>query len=154
MKDGTTNGGKVDILLIEDNPEHITSTLNALKKANICNKVHVLREPAEVFDFLFRTGAYATLTPLSAETLILLSLSLGTMHGLDLLRKVKADERTKALPVIMLTSSQEERGVMQSYKLGASGCIVKPLDLAKLVEAVAELRMGWVLVMPENEEQK
>jgi len=128
---------------------HLTALGNVIEAP-----IHVLREPAEVFDFLFRTGAYATMTPVSAETLILLSLSLGVMHGLDLLRKIKADERTKALPVIMLTSSQEERGVMQSYKLGASGCIAKPLDLTKLVEAVAELRMGWVLVMPDNEEQK
>jgi two-component system response regulator len=154
VKEGTTNGGKIDILLVEDNAEHIMSTLNALKKANVCNKIHVVRDAAEMFDFLFRTGAYAKQGPLSPDTLILLSLNLSGTHGLDLLRKIKADERTKSLPVIMMTSSQEERGVMQSYKLGASGCIVKPIDLPKFVEAVSELRLGWVLVMPENGEQK
>lgn len=140
----------VEILLIEDNPEHISSVQALLQKANICNQVTVLRTASEAFDCLFRTGPFAKEKPLSPETLVLLSLSLKSMHGLDLLRKMRNDERTKTLPVIMLTSSQEERGVMQSYKLGASGCIVKPLDLQKFVEAVAELRLAWLLLPPPN----
>jgi two-component system, response regulator len=143
------NGSRVEIILIEDNPDHIASVEATLHKANICNRVAVLKTASEAFEFLFRTGPYAKEGPLSPETLLLLSLSLKTMHGLDLLRKLRNDERTKALPVIMLTSSQEERGVMQSYKLGASGCIVKPVDLQKFVEAVAELRLSWLLMGPD-----
>jgi two-component system response regulator len=150
MKNGSSNCGKVDILLIEDSPEHITSTLNALKKANICNKVHVLKDPSEVVEFLSRSGGSSQQTPLSMETIVLLSLNLLKTSGLEVLRKLKGDERTKSLPVIMLSSSQEERGVMQSYKLGANGCIVKPVDLPKFVEAVSELRLGWLLVALEN----
>lgn len=150
MKNGSVNGGRLDILLVEDNAEQVAATLHALKKASICNRVQVLQDPSEVFDYLFRTGTHAKELPLSAETLILLSLNLTAASGLDLLRKLKADERTKSLPVIMLSSSQEERGVMQGYKLGASGCIVKPVDLPKFVEAISELRLGWLLVTPEN----
>jgi two-component system response regulator len=154
MRNGSCNGGKVDILLIEDNPQHITATLNALKKANITNNVHVLQEPAEVFDFLSRSSGPQGASTLSEQTIILLSLTLEKVHGLDLLRKLKADERTKGLPVIILSSSQEERGVMQGYKLGASGCIVKPVDLPKFVEAVSELRLGWLLIAPDRPRDK
>jgi two-component system, response regulator len=150
MTNGNKNGGKVEILLVEDNPADVTVTLDALKKANIANRVHVLRDGSQALDFLTRTGSFSTESRLSAETLILLALSLGAIHGLDVLRKIKSDERTKNLPVIMLTSSQEERGVMQSYKLGANACIVKPLDLAKFIEAVSELRLGWLLVSPDD----
>jgi two-component system response regulator len=150
MRNGSCNTGKVDLLLIEDSPQDITSTLNALKKANITNTVHVLQNPAEVFDFLSRIEPQPGQAPLPETTIILLSLTLDKVHGLDVLRKLKADERTKSLPVIILSSSQEERGVMQSYKLGASGCIVKPVDLPKFVEAISELRLGWVLVAPDT----
>lgn len=150
MKNGNGNGGKVEILLVEDNPADVTITLNALKKANIVNRVHVLREASQILDFLVRRGAFASEPRLPAETLILLALNLGTVHGLDVLRKIKSDERTKSLPVIMLTSSQEERGVMQSYKLGANSCIVKPIDPQKFIEAVSELRLGWLLISPEE----
>ncbi|MDB6038073.1 MAG: response regulator receiver protein, partial [Verrucomicrobiales bacterium] len=78
--------------------------------------------------------------------LILLDLNLPKIHGLDVLRKIKTDERTKSIPVIIMTASQEERGVMQSYKLGAQGCVVKPFELPKFVEAVSELRLSWLLI--------
>jgi two-component system response regulator len=149
MKNGTANE-KVEILLVEDNAADVTHILNTLKKANLCNRVHVLREGAQVLDFLFRTGSFAGQPPLPAEVLILLSLNLRDVHGLDILRKIKGDERTRSLPVIIFTSSQEERGVMESYKLGANACIVKPMDLSKLVEAVSELRLGWLLISPED----
>ena len=144
------NGRKVEILLIEDNPADVTVALEALKKANVANRVHVLREGGEALDFLVRTGPFAAEPPLSAQTLILLTLRLKTVHGLDVLRKIKSDERTKNLPVIILTSSQEERGVMQSYKLGANACIVKPMELNKLIEAVAELRLAWLLISDDE----
>lgn len=150
MRNANTIQSKIEILLAEDNSADVTSTLNTLKKANICNRVHVVREGKQVLEFLFRTGNAADLPAPGSDLLILLSLKLSDAHGLDILRKIKNDERTKTLPVIILTSSQEERGVMQSYKLGANACIVKPLDLAKLVEAVSELRLGWLLVTDDS----
>lgn len=140
----------MEIVLVEENPSDIAQTLNTLKKASLFNHVHVLKNVAEALDFLFRGGKHADLPPLPAETLILLSLNLPGAHGLDLLRKLKSDQRTKGLPVIILTSSQEERGVMQSYKLGASGCIVKPVDLPKFIEVVAGLRLGWLLIARDD----
>jgi two-component system response regulator len=137
------SGRKIEILLAEDNANEASATLNTLKKANICNQIHVVREGKEALDFLFQR-------PSSPELLVLLSLKLADGHGLGVLRKLKGDERTKTLPVIILTSSQEERGVMQSYKLGANACIVKPLDMPKLVEAIAELRLGWLLVSADD----
>jgi two-component system response regulator len=150
MRNGSANGGCIEILLVEDVEADIAVTLNTLKKINVRNEVHILRDGKSLLDFLFRTGAAATLPPLASETLILLSLTLSDTHGLDVLRKIKGDERTRSMPVIMMTSSQEERGVMQSYKLGANACIVKPLDLTKLIEAVSELRLGWLLVSTEE----
>ncbi len=154
MRNGGSTPSRVEIILAEDNPADITSTVNTLKKASICNRVHVIREGKQVLDFLFRTSTTADFAPLEAEFLLLLSLRLSDSHGLDVLRKIKSDERTEALPVIILTSSQEERGVMQSYKLGANAVIVKPIDLAKLVEAVSELRFGWLLLSGDENKSK
>jgi two-component system, response regulator len=151
MKNGD---GKIDILLVEDNPSDTSLITNTLNKANICNRTHVLANGAEILEFLLRKEPFSGQAPLPAEILILLSLNLSGIHGLDVLRKLKSDERTRTLPVIILTSSQEERGVMQSYKLGANACIVKPMDLRKLIEAVAEVRLGWLLVCPEDPAEK
>jgi len=154
MNNGSADGSRVEILLVEDNPADISLIIATLKKVNLCNHIHVLREGALLPDFLFRTGAFAGQPPLPAELLILLSLSIRDVFALDVLRKIKSDERTRSLPIIILTSSQEDRGVMQSYKLGASGCIVKPIELTKFVEAVAELRLGWLLIAPEETAEK
>ena len=141
---------ELDILLVEDNAADTSLILNTLKKVNICNGTHVLADGSEILDFLLRKGSYTGQPPLPVEVLIFLSLNLTGMHGLDVLRKLKSDERTRSLPIIIMTSSQEERGVMQSYQLGANACIVKPLDMRKLIEAVAELRLGWLLLSPEE----
>jgi two-component system response regulator len=150
MKNGN---GRIDILLVEDNPADASLIVSALKKANIANCTHVLPNGDDILEFLLRRGVYSGQPPLPADVLILLSLNLNGVHGLDVLRKLKSDERTRSLPVVILTSSQEERGVMQGYKLGANACIVKPLELKKLIEAVAELRFGWLLVGPEESEK-
>jgi two-component system, response regulator len=150
MSNGGVTGGKIEILLVEDNPADITIILNSLKKANICNHVHVLRGGKELLQHVFQSGGPSAPASKGSEVLVFLSLKLPDAQGLDILRKLKGDERTKALPVIVLTSSQQERGVMESYKLGANACIVKPLDLAKLVEAVAELRLGWLLLASDD----
>jgi two-component system response regulator len=147
---GSPNNSRIEIVLAEGNSAHASSTLNTLKKANVCNRVHVLTEGQQLLDFLFRIGTATDLPPGRTEFLILLSLNLADAHGLDVLRKIKSDARTKTLPIIILTSSQEERGVMQSYKLGANAAIVKPIDFGKFVEAVSELRLGWTLVSREE----
>lgn len=147
MKNGT---GKIDILLVEDNASDSSLMVSTLKKANIANRIHVLGDGTKLLDFILRQGDFTGEPPLAAELLVLLSLNLAGIHGLDLLRKLKSDERTRSLPVIILTSSQEERGVMQAYKIGANACIVKPLDLRKLIEAVTESRLGWLLISPEE----
>ena len=150
MKNGN---GRIDILLVEDNPADASLIVSTLKKANISNCTHVLANGGEILEFLLRKGPYSSQSALPADMLILLSLNLNGINGLDVLRKLKSDERTRSLPVVILTSSQEERGVMQGYKLGANACIVKPLELRKLIEAVAELRLGWLLVSPEDTER-
>lgn len=150
MINGASNGGRVEIILVEENPTDMDSTLAALKKANLFNKIHLLKDADEAADFIFRSGVHRSLPALIPETLVLLSLSLSGTHSLDLLRRMKGDQRTKEIPVILLTSSQEERGVMQGYTLGASGCIVKPLDLQKFIEVVSDLHLGWLLISPER----
>lgn len=150
MKNGN---GRIDILLVEDNPADTSLIVSTLKKANIVNCTHVLANGGEILEFLLRNGPYSGQPPLPPDVLILLSLNLNGVQGLDVLRKLKSDERTRLLPIVVLASSQEERGVMQGYKLGANACIVKPLELRKLIEAVAELRLGWLLVSPEEPER-
>ena len=146
MDSGAAKQQQVEILLIEDNPDDVSLTLSALKKGKVSNKVHVLKDGSEALDFIFGQGAYAHRREGEHVQLILLDLNLPKIHGLDVLRKIKTDERTKSIPVIIMTASQEERGVMQSYKLGAQGCVVKPFELPKFVEAVSELRLSWLLI--------
>ena len=153
MTNGSNNGGKTDILLVEDNPADTTLILNVLRKANIINAVHVLVNGDEILEFLFRKGRYEGQPALPAETLILLSLKMKGGNGIDVVRKLKNDERSRTFPIVILSSSQEERGVMESYKLGANACIVKPIDLTKFIEAVAELRLGWLLISPDNHDK-
>jgi len=146
---GTGNGEKVEILLVEDNPDDVALTLNILKKARITNPVKILKDGDEALECILGTGRFAN-QPAAPHRLILLDLNLPRVHGLDVLRKIKSDERAKNLPVVILTSSQEERGVMQSYKLGAHGCIVKPFDIHKLMEALSELHFSWALLSREE----
>ena len=153
MTNGTKEPTRTDILLVNDDPASTALIINVLKKANIVNRVHVLADGGEILEFLFRKGHYQELPSLPAETLILLSLSLVGVNGLEVLRKVKGDERSRNYPVIVLASSQEDRGVMESYKLGANACMVQPIEISKLVEAVAELRLGWLLISPEERER-
>lgn len=142
MEASAATSNQVEVLLIEDNPDDVVLTLAALKKGKVTNKVQVLKDGAEALDFIFGQGAYAHHRDRVHIQLILLDLNLPKVHGLDVLRKIKADERTKSIPVIIMTASQEERGVMQSYKLGAQGCVVKPFEFSKFVEATSELRLS------------
>lgn len=154
MTNGNRNGGKTDILLIDDNPADTALVLGVLKKANIINRIHVLSDGGQILDYLSRKGEFNDAPPLPAETLILLSLKVNGGTGLETLRKIKGDERSRNFPLILLTSSQEDRGVMEGYKLGANACVVQPMDLTKFIEAVAELRLGWLLISADEHDKQ
>jgi two-component system response regulator len=134
------------ILLVEDNPDDEALTLRALKKNNIGNEVVVARDGAEALDYLFGTGAYAGRDMSVMPTVTLLDIKLPKVDGLEVLRRLRADERTKLLPVVILTSSKEERELVDSYKLGVSSYIRKPVDFSQFIEAVRELGLYWLVL--------
>lgn len=150
MTNGKKTGGKTDILLVSDNAAENSQLLNVLRKAKIVNRLHVLAEGREVLEFLFRKGKFEKDPPLPAEMLILLSLNLKNGASLEVLRQIKSDERSRNYPIIVLTGSQSDRGVMEAYKAGANAAIVQPIDTTKFIEAVAELRLGWLLISPDE----
>jgi CheY-like chemotaxis protein len=136
----------VEILLVEDNPHDVEMTLRALKKHNLANKVHVVKDGAEALDYVFATGAYAERNINDHPKVILLDLKLPKVDGMEVLRRIRADERTKCIPVVVLTSSQEERDIVESYKLGVNSYIVKPVDFDKFLSTVQELGLYWLLL--------
>jgi two-component system response regulator len=137
---------EVEILLVEDNPNDVELALRALKKHNLTNKVHVVKNGAEALEFIFGTGAYAGRDVNNKPKVILLDLKLPKVDGLEVLRRVKTDERTKVIPVVVLTSSTEERDIIESYQLGVNSYIVKPIDFDKFIDAVSELGLYWLLL--------
>jgi CheY-like chemotaxis protein len=136
----------VEILLVEDNPRDAELTLRALKKHNLANKVQVVKDGAEALDYIFATGAYAERNINDHPKVILLDLKLPKVDGMEVLRRIRADERTKCIPVVVLTSSQEERDIVESYKLGVNSYIVKPVDFDKFLSTVQELGLYWLLL--------
>ncbi len=136
----------VEILLVEDNPNDVELTLHALRKNNLANRIEVVRDGAEALDFIFCTGAYARRKIEQAPKVILLDLKLPKVDGLEVLRRVKADPRTRAIPVVVLTSSREERDIVESYRLGVNSYIVKPVDFQQFSEAVHQVELYWLLV--------
>jgi CheY-like chemotaxis protein len=136
----------VEILLVEDNPNDVELTIRALQKQNLANKVFVVKDGAEALDFVFATGTYAARNIENRPKVILLDLKLPKVDGIEVLRRIKADDRTKHTPVVMLTSSQEERDVMDTYRLGVNSYIVKPVDFSNFVHAVSELGIYWGLL--------
>ena len=134
------------ILVVEDNPDDEALTLRALKKNNIGNEVFVVRDGAEALDFLFCTGAYAERDPREMPQLILLDLKLPKIDGLEVLRRLRADERTRLLPIVILTSSNEEQDMIEGYKNGANSYIRKPVDFNQFVEAVRQLSLYWLVL--------
>ncbi len=139
------NVDPIDILLVEDNPHDVELTLRALKRHNLANSVMVVRDGADALDFVFGEGAHADRTMESNPRLVLLDLKLPKVDGLDVLRKIKSDERTKVIPVVMLTSSKEERDIIESYKLGVNSYMVKPVDFDKFLECVREIGFYWLV---------
>lgn len=139
------NADAVDILLVEDNPNDLELALRALKKHNLANNVIVARDGAEALDFIFGTGSYAHREIEKIPKLVLLDLKLPKVDGLEVLRRIKADERTKTIPVVVLTSSQEERDVVDSYRLGVNSYIVKPVDFDQFIDSVSKLGLYWLV---------
>ena len=132
-----------EILLVEDNPNDVELTLRALRKQNLDGKVFVVRDGAEALDFIFAAGNYTARKLAARPKVVLLDLKLPKIDGIEVLKRVKADERTRNIPIVMLTSSQEERDVAESYKLGVNSYIVKPVDFSNFVHAVGELGVYW-----------
>jgi CheY-like chemotaxis protein len=138
----------VEILLVEDNPHDVELALHALKKNHLTNRIHVVRDGAEALEFIFCTGKYSDRSNESCHQpkVILLDLKLPKVDGLEVLRRIKSDVQTKTIPVVMMTSSREERDVVESYRLGVNSYIVKPVDFDQFTEAVRQLGMYWVLL--------
>ena len=136
----------IEILLVEDNARDAEVTLRALKKRNLGNFVVHVKDGQMALDYIFGTGAYAGRSPASHPKVVLLDLKLPKVDGLEVLRAIRADERTKLLPVVMMTSSREQQDVIESYKLGVNSYVVKPVEFDNFSSAVAELGHYWLLV--------
>ena len=136
----------IEILLVEDNPNDVELTLHALKKNNLTNRIHVVRDGAEALEYLFSSGAYAERDLNQTPKVILLDLKLPKVDGMEVLKRIKADERTRSIPVVVLTSSREERDIVDSYRLGVNSYITKPVDFDQFTEAVRQLGLYWLLL--------
>lgn len=139
-------GEPVEILLVEDNPNDAELTLRSLKKNNVSNRIHVVRDGAEALDFLFGKGAYTGRSLRDGPKVILLDLKLPKVDGLEVLRQIKHDVQARKVPVVILTSSKEERDIVESYQLGVNSYIVKPVDFAQFTDAVRQLGLYWMLL--------
>ncbi len=136
----------VEILLVEDNPTDAELAMRALNKKNLSNNLVWLKDGVEALDFMFCRGQYEKRAVSSAPKLILLDLKLPKIDGIGVLRALKADAKTRTVPVVMLTSSSEERDIVESYQLGVNSYIVKPVDFDKFVEMVSQVGLYWALV--------
>jgi len=134
------------ILLVEDNPDDEALTLRALSKHNIANGVVVARNGVEAIDFLFGSGAHADRDVTELPQIVLLDLKLPKLDGFEVLRRIRADERTQTLPVVVLTSSKEERDVIQSYRDGCNSYVRKPVNFDEFVDAARQLGLYWLLL--------
>jgi len=134
------------ILLVEDNPDDELLAIRALKKNNIMNDVVIARDGAEALDYLFGTGAYAGRDTSVMPQVVLLDLKLPKIDGLGVLKRLRDDERTKLLPVVVLTSSKEDKDLNESYRLGANSYIRKPVDFIQFTEAIKQLGLYWLVL--------
>ena len=136
----------IEILLVEDNPNDVELTLHALKNNKLTNNIQVVRDGAEALEFLFGTGAYANRSINRPPKVILLDLKLPKVDGMEVLKRIKADKRTRPIPVVVLTSSREERDIVESYQLGVNSYITKPVDFEQFTEAVRQVGLYWLLL--------
>lgn len=139
MKDST-------ILLVEDNPDDAELTLRAFKKSNLKNEIVVARDGVEALDYLFATGIYEGRDATDQPQLVMLDLNLPKIDGMEVLQAMRADERTKLIPVVVLTSSKEQEDIVKSYRFGANSFVRKPVDFLEFVQAVQQLEMYWVVL--------
>lgn len=137
---------EVEILIVEDNPHDAEMALRALKKNNLTNKVLVVHDGEEALDFVFAKGKFADREKSRRPKVILLDLKLPKIDGLEVLREIKSNPVTKVIPVVMLTSSNEESDLVKSYELGVNSYIVKPVDFDKFVDAIRDLGFYWLLL--------
>ncbi len=135
----------IEILLVEDNPNDVELTLHAFQAHNIANQTHVVRDGAEALEFIFGTDRYAERDRDEHPKVILLDLKLPLVDGMEVLRRVKADPRTRSIPVVVLTSSHEEKDMVESYELGVNSYIVKPIDFEQFTQTARTLGMYWLL---------
>ncbi|MDZ8184057.1 MAG: response regulator [Nostoc sp. ChiSLP02] len=148
LSDRTTDPSSeepIAILLVEDNSADAELTIRALRRSRIANKIQVLEDGAAALDFIFCQGDYAHRTMTNQPKVILLDLKLPKVSGLEVLRQLKSDSRTQIIPVVMLTSSAEERDLIESYQLGVNSYIVKPVDFEQFFQTVQQLGFYWVL---------
>lgn len=139
-------GNEIEILLVEDNPDDLEMTLRALRKANLANRIQIARDGVEAMDFIFGEGAHAGRKVENGPKVILLDLKLPKIDGMEVLKRVKGDPRTKVIPVVVLTSSKEQKDVVESYQLGVNSYIVKPVNFERFAAAVSDLGMYWLLL--------
>jgi CheY-like chemotaxis protein len=140
------NVDPIEIVLVEDNPNDIELTQRALKRHKIANRVMVARDGEEALEFIFGEGRYAGRNVLETPRVIFLDIKLPKVDGLAVLRRIKSDERTKRIPVVMLTSSEQEKDILNSYTYGVNSYIVKPIDFDKFSMAVSQLGLYWVVL--------
>ena len=136
----------IDILLVEDNPQDAELTTRALKKRNFANRLFVVEDGPEALDFIFCRGLYAERDIAHPPKVILLDIKLPKLNGLEVLREIRADERTRLIPVVMVTSSREDPDIKTAYQLGANSYVVKPVEFDAFVEAMSQLGFYWLLV--------
>jgi two-component system response regulator len=136
--------GETDILLVEDNPTDLELTLRVFRDQQLANRIEVARDGEEALNFLFGEGAHPSRGSIQLPKVILLDLKLPKIGGLEVLRRIKNDSRTRSIPVVMLTSSQEERDLVKSYHLGVNSYIVKPVDFDQFTECVKQIGLYWL----------
>jgi two-component system, response regulator len=136
----------VDILLVEDNPQDAELTIRALKKCNLANRLHHVEDGAEALDFLFRRGAYAQLEPSAQPKIVLLDLKLPKVGGLEVLTAIKADPKTRSIPVVVVTSSSQDPDIQAAYDLGANSYVVKPVNFDDFFNAMNHLGFYWLML--------
>ena len=142
---GKSMSTSVEILLVEDNPNDVELTLHVFKKNNITNRIHVAHDGKEALEYIFCSGRYADRNIEDSPKVILLDLKLPLVEGKEVLRKIREDPRTKSIPVVVLTSSQEDRDIVDSYNLGVNSYIVKPVDFDQFNDAVKNIGHYWLL---------